>query len=90
MKDGVESLKSKVLEAAFLVLDIGFVCWCSCILPSLLGGANANNIHHVNCIPVVQADVKAVSGPFPALGLGLACETSWIFLFFFFHDDTVL
>ena len=26
VKDGVESLKSKVLEAAFLVLDIGFVC----------------------------------------------------------------
>ena len=26
VKDGVESLKSKVLEAAILVLDIGFVC----------------------------------------------------------------
>ena len=34
-----------------------------------------NNIHHDNCIPVVQADVKAVSRSFPALGLGLACET---------------
>ena len=37
-----------------------------------------NNIHHDNCIPVVQANVKAVSRPvpFPALGLGLACETT--------------
>ena len=35
-----------------------------------------NNIHHDNCIPVVQVDVKAVSRPFQALGLDLACETS--------------
>ena len=48
------------------------------MLPSLLGGAECfnNEIHHCDWIPVVQADVKAVSRPFPALGLGLACETN--------------
>ena len=69
IKDQVESFKSKGLEAAFLVLDVGFVC---CHLYECFN----NEIHHYDWIPVVQADVKAVSRPFPALGLGLACETN--------------
>ena len=50
-------------------------------LAFLLGGADAFYIHHDNCIPVLQADVKAVSRPFPALGLGLAYETMLLLLF---------
>ena len=49
---------------------------------SLLGRAERfnNEIHDHNWIPIVQADVKAVSRPFPTLGLRLACETTYIYV----------